>query len=696
MIARRNTLVKSFTLMILLILVVGQGILYTWLLLYQKSHLEEKLHDDMKAVTRFIAETAAQRGADQQSLETFTASFLKTGLVLSVRITDGGGRTVFSRAENDTGAGEGIFPLFGVFSVPATNTVRVPVVMPDAEGAGTVEVSYSGKPVNDVMKRFLVIPPVMQSITFIVVIYAIILFFRRKVSSPVARINTALGGLTEGNLAAEVPDMGDDEIGSIARGTRFLAENLSVTITRFNELSHDVVAALGRLTNALGSMRGSTQKQAEEIGAVISSIRAANDQQKRSAEGTDELSRVSHDNVSSLLEMKSAAEEIAASTERLFRSTEASYAQIARMSQISRVIADGSGEVLRAIEDTTASAEEINASLGSVRENARKSTELSSHVRRLLTERGTLAVAEAIDAMEQITRDVENFEKIVSRLNDRSKDIEKVLAVMQDVTDKTNLLSLNASILAEQAGQHGKGFSVVAGEIRALSDGTTASTKDIAEIVRQIQKEIREAAEAIRGGVRKVEEGKELIIKSGMAMGETLEAAQKSVQMTTVVEKATEEQSGGVLQIRKSMENVKLLFEQVARGMDEEREGAGRMLDSISEVKEVAEVVRKGTGEHAAGTRLISKNLEMSLAMVSQIHQAAVEQLNVNEDIVGAVENIRKTGIAAMQDMEGIARSFEALMREVETLKREIGFFRTRNHPDSSRKDSSPKGGPKG
>ncbi len=673
----RKTLVSQFTVMILLILVAGQGILYTWLLLYQKAYLEESLRNEMNTVAAQIAEAAEAQGSDQRSLEQFLNLVLKTGSVLSVTVLDGSGRTLVERtasAATAGGAEPDRFMSRGLFSIPAVNRLRVPL-----RTAGAVEVTYSGHRVNEVMGRFLVIPPAMQTATFLIVIYAIILFFRKKVSSPVSSINAALGRITEGDLAAEVPDIGGAELGSIATGARFLAAKLSTTVTRVNSLSNDVAAALARLTTAFEVLREATRSQTAAIDSVISVIRKANEQQRSSTEGTDRLSRVSYDNVSSLIEMKTAADEIASSTERLFRSAADAHAMITAMSQTTTTIADSSGEAFRAVESTSASVEEIGASLAAVRENARLSAAFSAKVRQLLTERGTLAVADAVDAMENIAAEVDRIEKIVARLEEQSRDIENFLSVINNVTEKTNLLSLNASILAAQAGEHGHGFAIVAGEIRSLSEGTSSSAKDIAAIVKKIRSQISEAVDAIQIGVKKVEEGKGLIFKSGEAMGETLEAAQKTAQMTTVVEKATEEQAGGLQQIRRAMENVRLMLGQVAKSTDEERRSADNMLRSIGEVKEVAELVKKGTGEHAVGTQVISRNLEESRDMVTLINQTAQDQLKANDEIIGAVDRIKNLGLAAMKDLEEITRTFGLLKNEVDILKNEMSVFRTRS-----------------
>jgi len=680
----RQSLMMQFTLMILLILLVGQGTLYTWLLLYQKSHLEQDLREEMTSIAGRIASSAAAADSDQYSFEQSLTLVFTSGRVLSLRISDAAGKIVLSRSTPSPPAEEGAQSIFSptwFFSIPAVNTIHIPL-----KRGGGVEVSYSGKSVNDVMARFLVIPPVMQVITFLVVIYAIILFFRKKVSTPVASINAALGRITEGDLVAEVPDIGDDEIGSIATGTKFLAEKLSTTLNRVHSLSSDVVAALDQMTMALSVMREATGAQAAAIDRVVPLIRAANEQQRESVKSTDDLSRSAHDNTSSLLQMKSAAEEIAASTERLFSSAEGSYEMVSAMSQTTRRIADSSSEVFHAVEETSASVQEINASLASVRENAHKSSEVSARVRLLLTERGTLAVADAIEAMEKIDEHVGRFAQIVMRLDEQSKDIEKVLSVIREVTEKTNLLSLNASILASQAGEHGKGFAVVAGEIRALSDGATTSAKDIESIVKMIRSHVREAVDAIQAGVKQVAEGKSLIFKSGEAMGETLEAAQQSSRMTTMVEKASEEQSTGLRQIQTAMENIRLMFEQVAKSTEDEQRNAALMLENIGEVRTVAELVRKGTVEHASGTRVISENLEMGRDIVSRVHRAAQDQMKANEDIVSAVEQVKRSGLAAMRDLDELTRSFGALRGEVEALKSEMSVFRTRSAVPSTEK----------
>jgi methyl-accepting chemotaxis protein len=673
---KKGSIAVRFITVVLLILVVGQGGMYLWFAQSQRTYHAESLRNKIKTAAGLVANfsATAMESYDFRSLDQYLDALSKDEDIISVRILDKEGKVFREKTFRTDTKRRGLNP----FYIPWVNEYKMPLKAGE-ETKSSVEMTYSGEKANDGIATLFTVPPIIQLLVFIFVTCAIYVMFQRRVGKPVETINSALSRITEGDLTVTVQDVEKGEMEGIVKGLQFLVERLSGTIARINSLSGNVDAAMGQLTVTLRTVGEAVRKQSKSIDQVISSVKAANDTQARTSENTDKLSRASTENVTSLLEMRSAAEEIASSTGRLFKSAGDSYAMIAEMSQTSRAIAENAGEVSGAVENTSSSVEEITASLNAVRENTRKSSELTAHVRILLTDRGTLAVADAIEAMEKIVEEVDHSAKIIATLEERSKDIEKVLSVIQEVTEKTNLLSLNAAILAAQAGEYGKGFSVVADEIRSLSDRTSTSARDIAGIVGMIQSEIHEAGNSISAGVKKVEEGKDLIYKSGEAMGETLEAAQKSSQMATVVEKATQEQTEGLKQIRLSMENVRAMIEQVAKATDEERKGSSHMLDSISDVKEVAELVKKGTEEHAVGTNIISKNLELTQEMVSQINQSSQDQKKVNEGIVGAVEQMKKAGLSTMKDLEEMTVSFNRIRDEVEVLKTEMESFKTGN-----------------
>ena len=144
---------------------------------------------------------------------------------------------------------------------------------------------------------------------------------------------------------------------------------------------------------------------------------------------------------------------------------------------------------------------EMTASIGQVEANDARSYDLSLTAAQA-AESGMKAVHETIEAMEHIRKAVVDANGVVSRLGERSVAIGRILNVIEDVAEQTNLLALNAAILAAQAGEHGKGFSVVAGEIRELAERTASSTREIGGLIQSVQQEVRNALTSTSGSPR--------------------------------------------------------------------------------------------------------------------------------------------------------------------------------------------------
>ncbi|PJA81823.1 MAG: hypothetical protein CO147_08035, partial [Nitrospirae bacterium CG_4_9_14_3_um_filter_44_28] len=326
----KNTLVANFTVMILLILVIGQGILYAWLMLYQRSYLKDRLRDEVAATAGLIRDTVTM-GHDSKQLDMFLEMAVKSGTILSVKIIDVNGNILAAKAVQYKEEGSRINPFF-MFYVPESNIINLPVKTSASGGgkdAGRMEVVYSGRSVNEVMRRFLIIPPFMQVATFLIVIYAIVKFFQRKVGRPVKRINEALARATGGDLTVELSEFRDDEFGSIAEGFKFLIGRLTSTLNKLRSMSEDVSMAINQLTLTFKNVNQGTQKQTEAINEITTAIKHAGESHKQITEDTGKLVDFSNENVTSLLEMKATGDEIALSTGRLFKAAEDAYSAVA-------------------------------------------------------------------------------------------------------------------------------------------------------------------------------------------------------------------------------------------------------------------------------------------------------------------------------------------------------------------------------
>jgi len=670
-----KSITGSLIITILIVLLIGQGVLWAWFLYSYKNYSARTLEDNIKNTSLILSDFASQAITENNfdSLDRYIEGLSKDENLLSIKVFDKNNSLIRGKNIRIEQKPESLNP----FYIPWENRLTMPIKSGPDE-VGRLEIVYSGTKTNEAMLRLLTLPPIGQVIVFLVMIYVIYFFFQRKIGTPVKNLRESIRQVTKGDLSFEVPEISEIELGTIANGLKFLTEGLSSTVKKLRDTTDNVAMAIRQLNLTFNNVSKGMERQSQSVNEISQSLKKANEAQKKITDSTEKLSEFSSENVTSLLELKTIADEIASSANKLFEASENSYSTVSELSQTAKVVAESAEKVQTSVEDALASVEEISASVKEVESSAKESTALAANVREIAAERGVLTVSDAIDGMEKISDNVKYSAEIVRRLGSRSKDIEKMLSVIKEVTEQTNLLSLNAAILAAQAGEYGKGFSVVSEEIRALSDRTAASTKEIKSIVSTIQAEINEAVVSIENGIQFVEEGSALVYKAGESMGSILDAAQKSVQMAKAIEKATEEQAGGLKQISRSIDDIRKMVTHMTKASAEQLKASEFMLERIGEVKEIAESTKKGTSEQATGTRVISKNLELAGEKVIEITHAALNQQKLNEGIISAIDQIRAIGASILSDMEAVTLSLSSLEDEMNNLKKEMETFKVR------------------
>ena len=171
--------------------------------------------------------------------------------------------------------------------------------------------------------------------------------------------------------------------------------------------------------------------------------------------------------------------------------------------------------------------------------------------------------------MNRIAEVVRKSAETVQALGKSSDQIGEIVQVIDDIADQTNLLALNAAIEAARAGEQGRGFAVVADEVRKLAERTTKATKEIATMIKQIQKDTSGAVESMEEGTKEVEVGKQLAEKAGKSLQEIIHGAEQVVDIVTQVAAASEEQSSAAEQISKNIESISSVTQESASGIQQ-------------------------------------------------------------------------------------------------------------------------------
>jgi methyl-accepting chemotaxis protein len=272
----------------------------------------------------------------------------------------------------------------------------------------------------------------------------------------------------------------------------------------------------------------------------------------------------------------------------------------AKLTDISAGIASASNQLQATSEQIATAAEEVSAQTSNVATASEEMTATSSDIAHNCTlaaeasrqtadsaTAGAKVVDQTISGMNLIAAQVRGTAKTVAALGERSEQIGDIIGTIEDIADQTNLLALNAAIEAARAGEQGRGFAVVADEVRALAERTTRATREIGEMIKAIQKETQEAVKAMGDGVAEVEKGTASSVKSGEALEEILKQINEVTMQVNQIATAAEEQSATTGQVTENIQQVTEIVNQSARGAEETAAAAAQLAGQAQELQEL-------------------------------------------------------------------------------------------------------------
>lgn len=204
-------------------------------------------------------------------------------------------------------------------------------------------------------------------------------------------------------------------------------------------------------------------------------------------------------------------------------------------------------EVSSAATEIAASAEEMSASVGEVARQCAQAAESAGSAGKMASEGGKV-VRQTVTGMQEIDSAVQASAQSVATLGERGQQIGQVIKVINDIADQTNLLALNAAIEAARAGEHGRGFAVVADEVRKLAERTTKATEEVASSIKSIQEETRQAVNRMGKGTEQVKQGVQLAEQCGENLNQIVEGSTGVAGMIQSISSAAEEAGAGATQ----------------------------------------------------------------------------------------------------------------------------------------------------
>lgn len=501
------------------------------------------------------------------------------------------------------------------------------------------------------------------------------LWIIRNITRSLSDLTEKIGRISNGDLTVTIESDSKDEIGELARNLNGMTSNLRNLIREIKYVFVRLEKVGLDISDKTNILFKNARIQQSAVESTASAIEQMNASLKSVSESSDVLSSASDDAASTIAEMAASINEVArnmeavaSSVDETASSTEEMYASIQSIS--------GNIEVLaRASEDTMHSVSEINASLKEIESLGVSSARIAEKVERDASEAGITSVEKTIEGMGQIKELAEKSSDVIRMLDKKSKKIDSILTVIDDVTEQTKLLSLNAAIIAAQAGDYGKGFGVVADEIKVLAEETDSRTKEITDVISGIQKETVTAVESIDSALGSVKHGLELSQKSGDALQQILKSSVLSADMAKKIEKATAAQAEGIKQITKAVTNISEMIEMFVESVSEQRKGMANIAKEAESMKDITREVKSSVIEQASGSRQMKETIEKFSEKMNMI-ASAVEEIRIGSDqVLKSVENIKTVANENTFSSENIKSSLDNLTEQADQLKSRIEVF---------------------
>jgi len=498
----------------------------------------------------------------------------------------------------------------------------------------------------------------------------------RKLPTRVKRLGAVMDQAAEGDLTVRGLDLSADEVGMLNSNFNEMLERLAGMMTNIRT-SADELRSIGM---TVGSVAGQGVVSAESQTHASASTKDAALQIRRSVEevaaAVEGLSDAAMINVSSIQQMTTSTVEINQLMEHLVQAVERVSDSIDRMACAQKEINNSVNRLRENSSHATNLMVEMDHSVRQIEQNAQATAHISGAVLRD-AELGNVAVETTINGMDQIRTSSRTVQQAVENLSVHAASIGTILQVIDEVTEQTKLLALNASIIAAQAGEHGKGFGVVAHEIKELARRTTASTREIAEIVNGVKDETERAVSAIRLSEQAVGEGEVLSRRSGDALRKIVDGVKTATDQVTAIAHTTELHAQQSERMRSAVGEVATMVEQIVRASGEQTSDTEVINRAAENMRELVTRVHIQARAHNDAGSGVADSSETIVKMIEGIREACQVQSESSERIVLSAGEMAATATGNLETTKIMEGAVAGLSNQIKNLEREVAGFKT-------------------
>lgn len=316
-----------------------------------------------------------------------------------------------------------------------------------------------------------------------------------------------------------------------------------------------------------------------------------------------------------------------------------------------------------------------NDILPAIESNAKEAASLSESVTDNMGDLGLASVKNSIGGMQKIKSTVKQATEVIERLEARSLEIGKILTVINEIAEQTNLLALNAAILASAAGEHGKGFNVVASEIRDLSERTATSTKEIEKLIKTVLAEVSEATETMNQSKKYVDEGEELSNRAFEVLTHMYDTSKASSKKARIIESETSKQVGELRNVGNMVKEICDMLTSIQKSTHGQKETCSNIMHSTSELKAKAENLKSASIEQTGITHKLETSMSDYSQIINNVLTSTISHNDVNERILDIIKEINQISVNNQKAAEDLTQISMDVEKQTDTIDVKISGF---------------------
>ncbi len=551
-----------------------------------------------------------------------------------------------------------------------------PLLTADNKAAGYLRIGVQTSEINSQLYELLLWALGISGFCFLVSLLLFYVAIARFITKPIVAMEKTADSIAGGDLTIEVSVSGEDEVASLQQAINRMSYNLKDMLSKVVNITNSVTTVTSNIALASQGVLTIADVQKKAIEETASAMGQTDSSIAQVALSADSLSESSKNASASVYEVSASIEKVTENTQVFSETAHETASSIEEMVSTIKSIAESLDTLSQSAEAIASSIDEVNATTRNIDDRAHESVKLAETVMNNASEKGMQAARAAMDGMEEIKRGVVELSNIINNLGKRTEDIGKILNVIDDVADQTNLLAINAAILASKAGEHGKGFAVVADEIKNLAERTSFSTSEIAELIRSVQDATRMSIQMASGGVLTVDKGLTLVSDVSGALSEIVDSSKASTEMARAIQRATEEEAQAIKQITDSVERMTEQTENISRAIQEQSKGSKFIIDAMERVKEMSQQVKSAMDEQKTRSNDIAKVIENVTTQAFHIAEAISRQKMNSEEMVGSMGKIRNTTGRLIHSSNEVNQVVNALKEDAFNLLVELKKFK--------------------